>query len=95
MHQQSAVSQLIVKNYELSAVGVGLNKHVTVILGTAYADKTAVISYVPEGSKKYVYLASLKLSEMGKVTSWRNVPTGSVLRVEVAGKMVAQQLVKA
>ncbi|MBU6264428.1 MAG: hypothetical protein KGM39_06615, partial [Actinomycetales bacterium] len=95
MHQQSAVSQLTVKNYELSAVGVALTKHVTVILGTAYANKTAVISYVPKGSKKNVYVASLKLSEMGKVTSWRNVPTGSVLRVEVAGKMVAQQLVKA
>jgi hypothetical protein len=95
MHQQSTVSQLTVKNYELSAVGAALKKHVTVILGTAYANKTAVLSYLPKGSKTYVFVASLKLSDMGKVTSMRNIPTGSTLRIQVAGKTVATNLVKA
>jgi hypothetical protein len=95
MHQQSAVSQLTVKDYELSAVGTAFKKHVTVILGTAYAKKTAVLSYAPKGSKTYVFVASLKLSEMGKITSWRYIPTGSTLRIQVAGKTVATNLVKA
>jgi hypothetical protein len=95
MHQQSMVSQLTIKNYELSAVGASLKKHVTVILGTAYANKTAVISYAPKGSKTYVFVASLKLSDIGKVTSKRNVPNGSTLRIQVAGKTVATKVIQA
>jgi hypothetical protein len=95
MHQQSMVSQLTIKNYELSAVGASLKKHVTVILGTAYANKTAVISYAPKGSKTYVFVASLKLSDIGKVTSKRNVPNGSTLRIQVAGKTVATKVLQA
>ena len=40
-HQQSTVYQLIVKSYDLSAVGMSLVKQVNVTLSTVYADVAA------------------------------------------------------
>lgn len=92
-YRQSTVSQLAVKNYNLSAVGTRLAKQVTVILSTADINGTTVNVYATDGSSEFVGLASVRLASASRVASKRNAPTSSTLRVEVAGKAVVDPLV--
>ena len=93
LHQNSVIYQLVVNNYSISAIGKGLSKKVTAVIGKKYAKKTAILQYAPKGSTKYVRISSEAISSTGVISTKKNVPTGSTLRVLVAGKVVATMLV--
>jgi uncharacterized repeat protein (TIGR02543 family) len=92
LHQITSY-QMNVVNYSLKAVGTGVSKQVTLILGASYAKKTVVLQYKLKGSTRYVAMTSGVLSSTGQVATKKNVPTGSTLRALVAGKVVASIVV--
>ena len=93
LHQDAPVYQLNIRENTVNVLGSGTTKKVVVTLGYKYAYKEAVIEYSASGTNKYVLLSSARLSKSGQVTISKKLPTGSMLRVIVAGKVVASTLV--
>jgi len=89
LHQSSAVLSLKVVGPSIIAFGTGTLRQITVDLGAGYGGKSATIQYAPVGATQFTPIAVVKLSSLGRVIKSGNVPNGSVLRVQVAGKTIA------
>ncbi|CAB5240972.1 unannotated protein [freshwater metagenome] len=72
----------------LKAIGSTLTKRITVSLGTAYKNHTVTMLIRTPSMSKYKFLRTVKLNSSGYASFKKAVPTGTGLRVTMAGNLI-------